>query len=183
MTKFFLSAPAQLVVGLLLLASANAANMRAADEPLAANELYDERMLGSSSSIQAQMLSAVNAERAKVGVAALCTNAKLQSAAQGHSNDMAAKNYMSHKGSDGSKPSKRITNAGYTWTAVAENVAAGQADVTAVMKSWMNSEGHRKNLLNAKYTQFGMGHAYGSTTTYKNYWTQNFGTSTSESCA
>lgn len=134
-------------------------------------------------SIQAQMLAAVNAERAKVGVAAMCTNTKLQSAAQGHTSDMASKNYMSHTGSDGSTMSQRITANGYKWSVVAENVAVGQVDVAAVVKSWMNSAGHRTNLLNAKYKHFGMGYAYSATSTYKHYWTQDFGAGSSESCA
>jgi uncharacterized protein YkwD len=134
-------------------------------------------------SMQAQMLAAVNAERAKVGVAALCTNSKLQSSAQGHSSDMASNNYMSHTGSDKSTMATRITAKGYKYTAIAENVAAGQVDVTAVVKAWMNSSGHRKNLLNAKYTHFGMGYAYSTSTTYKHYWTQDFGAGTYESCA
>ncbi|RLN49936.1 hypothetical protein BBJ29_001692 [Phytophthora kernoviae] len=63
-------------------------------------------------SIQAQMLAAVNAERAAEGLPALCMNSKLQSAAQGHSNDMATNNIFGHTGSDGSSMANRITAAG-----------------------------------------------------------------------
>ncbi|ETP22290.1 hypothetical protein F441_04366, partial [Phytophthora nicotianae CJ01A1] len=72
------------------------------------------------------MLAAVNKQRATKGLSPLCLNKKLHSAAQRHSDDMAAKDYMAHDGSDGSTMSERITQAGYDWSAVAENVAAGQ---------------------------------------------------------
>ncbi|KAF4322024.1 hypothetical protein BBO99_00006697 [Phytophthora kernoviae] len=130
----------------------------------------------------AKMLDAVNKERAKVGLSALCTNKKLQAAAKRHSDDMAAKDYMDHDGSDGSTMSERITDTGYDWNAVAENVAAGQEDVDSVMVSWMNSEGHRENILGMDYTMFGTSYAYNADSTYKHYWTQDFGAGDTEQC-
>ncbi|KAE8899505.1 hypothetical protein PF005_g3775 [Phytophthora fragariae] len=136
-----------------------------------------------SSTMQQQMLNAVNKQRAAAGLSKLCTNSKLQSAAQGHSNDMAAKDYMSHTGSDGSTMSERISDSGYSWTAIAENVAAGQTDVDAVMTAWMNSAGHRANILSSKVTMFGCAYAYNADSTYQHYWTQDFGAGSSESCS
>ncbi|KAG1703237.1 hypothetical protein DVH05_008147 [Phytophthora capsici] len=137
----------------------------------------------SSTGFQTLMLNAVNKQRTANGLSKLCMNKKLQTAAQGHSNDMAKKNYMSHTGSDGSSMSQRITAAGYKWSACAENVAAGQTTVDAVMTAWMASSGHRANILNAKYTMFGCGYAYMSGSTYKHYWTQDFGHGATESCS
>ncbi|GAB9471938.1 hypothetical protein Gpo141_00009133 [Globisporangium polare] len=133
-------------------------------------------------SMQAQMLNAVNAERAAVGLAAFCTNTKLQTAAQLHSEDQAKNNFMDHTGSDGSTMDQRVTAQGFVWTGVAENVAAGQVDVTAVVKSWMASPGHKANIL-GNYKFFGMGYGYNAASTYKYYWTQDFGTGSKEVCA
>ncbi|KAE9250225.1 hypothetical protein PF004_g3031 [Phytophthora fragariae] len=128
------------------------------------------------------MLNAVNAERVKAGLSSLCTNNKLQAAAKRHSDDMAKNNYMGHDGADGSSMSKRVTDAGYDWTAVAENVAAGQEDVKSIMESWMNSPGHRANILSADYTMLGTSYAYRESSTYKHYWTQDFGAGDTEAC-
>ncbi|RLN06551.1 hypothetical protein BBJ28_00024754 [Nothophytophthora sp. Chile5] len=127
------------------------------------------------------MLTRVNEERAAQGLSALCTNKKLQAAAQRHSDDQATNNYMAHDGADGSTMSQRVTDAGYVWNAVAENVAAGQVDVDAVMTAWMNSPGHRENIL-GDYTMFGTAYAYNVDSTYKHYWTQDFGTGDAEEC-
>lgn len=129
----------------------------------------------------AAMLARVNAERAKIGKAKLCYNRKLQTAAQLHSEDQVRMNKMSHTGSDGSTLGSRVTAQGFKWNGIAENVAAGQRDVESVMNSWMNSDGHRRNVL-GDYKFFGMGYAYGASTSYKQYWTQNFANSNSESC-
>ncbi|KAF1773587.1 CAP domain [Phytophthora cactorum] len=103
------------------------------------------------------MLAAVNKQRATKGLSALCLNKKLHAAAQRHSDDMAAKDYMAHDGSDGSTMSERITQAGYDWNAVAENVAAGQVDVDAVMVAWINSPEHLENIMGEAYTMFAPG--------------------------
>ncbi|KAE8960145.1 hypothetical protein PR003_g31494 [Phytophthora rubi] len=130
----------------------------------------------------ASMLARVNKERAANGISALCTNKKLQAAAQRHSNDMAKNNYMAHDGADGSTMSQRVTQAGYEWEGVAENVAVGQEDVDSVMNEWMQSQGHRENILSADYTMFGTAYAYNKDTTYGYYWTQDFGSGPTESC-
>ncbi|KAG7382756.1 hypothetical protein PHYBOEH_010370 [Phytophthora boehmeriae] len=127
------------------------------------------------------MLDRVNQERAKAGLSPLCTNKKLQDAAQQHSDDQAANNYMGHDGTDGTSVSDRITQAGYDWNAVAENVAAGQEDVDGVMESWMNSPGHRENIL-GDYTMFGTAYAYNPNSEFKHYWTQDFGSGDAEEC-
>uniref|UniRef100_H3HDK3 SCP domain-containing protein n=1 Tax=Phytophthora ramorum TaxID=164328 RepID=H3HDK3_PHYRM len=132
-----------------------------------------------SSDYISAMLDRVNQERAAVGLSALCSNKKLLSSAQRHSDDMAAKDYMEHDGSDGSTMSERITQAGYDWSAVAENVAAGQADVDAVMDAWMNSPEHKVNIL-GDYTMLGTAYAYKKGNTYEHFWTQDFGSGDKE---
>ncbi|GMF21816.1 unnamed protein product [Phytophthora fragariaefolia] len=132
---------------------------------------------------QTEMLNAINKERTSRGLAALCMNKKLENAAQGHSNDMAANNYLSHKGSDNSTMSQRIKAAGYDRTACGENVAAGHTSVKQVVEAWMASKRHRENILRAKFTMFGCGYAYNENSDYQHYWTQNFGTSRVDQCS
>ncbi|MGW4290887.1 CAP domain-containing protein [Streptomyces sp. NPDC004673] len=119
----------------------------------------------------ARVVELVNAERAKVGCSPVKLNSTLSKAAQDHSADMAAHNTMSHTGSDGSDPGSRITAAGYQWSAYGENVAYGYSTPEQVMDGWMNSEGHRENILNCSYKEIGVGLAQPGS-----YWTQDFGT-------
>uniref|UniRef100_K3WIC0 SCP domain-containing protein n=1 Tax=Globisporangium ultimum (strain ATCC 200006 / CBS 805.95 / DAOM BR144) TaxID=431595 RepID=K3WIC0_GLOUD len=146
-----------------------------------AEEIHHSHRLLQASNFHAAMLQAVNAERAKQGLAAFCTNSKLQTAAQLHSEDQAKNNMMSHTGSNGSQMSSRITAQGFKWNGVAENVAAGQRDVASVMQSWMNSSGHKANIL-GNYKFFGMGYAYDADSNYGHYWTQDFASGSSEQC-
>lgn len=136
---------------------------------------------------QAEMLEAVNARRragATCGaqgsfpvVAELTWNATLTQAAAGHSDDMVARNFFSHTGSNGSNVGDRVTAAGYTWRTVGENIAAGQSTIAIVVDGWMKSDGHCANLMNANYRDIGVACVAGNAnTTYRTYWTQNFGT-------
>jgi uncharacterized protein YkwD len=129
--------------------------------------------VATSSGVAAQVLSLVNAERLKAGCRSLASSSALQQAAQGHSVDMAANDYFSHTSEDGRSFSDRIRAAGYTGGGIAENIAAGQATASAVMTSWMNSPGHRANILNCAYRYLGVGFAKGGS--YGSYWTQDFG--------
>jgi len=126
------------------------------------------------SATAAEVIKLTNAERTANGCRALTTNAALTRAAQGHSDDMAAKNYFSHPSQDGRSPFDRMKAAGYSYRMAAENIAAGQRTPQAVVSGWMNSEGHRKNILNCSLTEIGVGVATGGS--YGIYWTQNFGT-------
>ncbi|RMI30185.1 CAP domain-containing protein [Nocardia stercoris] len=81
--------------------------------------------------------------------------------------------FFSHTDPDGTDPGDRIAAAGYTWQAYGENIAQGQADANAVVTAWMNSPGHRANILNCGFTQIGIGIADGSGGPW---WTQDFGT-------
>ncbi|CAH0477467.1 unnamed protein product [Peronospora belbahrii] len=128
------------------------------------------------------MLHAVNRERVARGLPKLCLNKKLRHAALEHSRDMAKRRFMSHIGSDGSTLPSRVESAGYNWSHVAENVAAGQKTVAIVMASWMDSKHHRANILSVDARMFECGYAYSSNSKYKHYWTQDFGSSSDERC-
>merc|ERR1712157_699608 len=75
----------------------------------------------------------------------------------------------------------RITDAGFSWNYAAENIAQGQQTVESVMTAWMNSSGHRANILSSSSKYFGLGLAYSASNTP--YWTQVFANSQSESCS
>lgn len=120
-----------------------------------------------------QVLALVNVERSRAGCGPVSANAALQSAAQGHSDDMAARDYFSHTSPDGSTFADRIRAAGYRGGAIAENIAAGQTSAKDVMRAWMASPGHRANILNCTYRDIGVGYATGGS--YGTYWTQTFG--------
>ncbi|MGW4808733.1 CAP domain-containing protein, partial [Kitasatospora sp. NPDC004272] len=120
-----------------------------------------------------QVLDLVNSERAKAGCGPLGANAKLATAALRHSEDMAARNFFDHTNPDGAGPQQRIDAVGYAWSGWGENIARGQKDAAAVMDSWMNSSGHRANILNCGFTELGVGVHLG---TGGPWWTQDFGT-------
>lgn len=116
-----------------------------------------------------QVLDLTNAERAKRGLAPLSLNNSLNQSAELHSVDMATKNYFSHQGLDGSQPWDRMKAQGYNYSRAAENIAFGQPTAQEVVNAWMNSAGHRANILNSNLKDIGIGY-------YNGYWTQNFGT-------
>jgi uncharacterized protein YkwD len=126
---------------------------------------------------EAEVARLVNAERAKVGCGPLNVDARLTAAARKHSQDMAANNYFSHTSRDGTRFSQRITNEGYSFRAAGENIALGQATPAAVMTAWMNSSGHRANILNCSFRDIGVGLALrqGSSRQVP-LWTQDFAT-------
>ncbi|MFJ8752528.1 sigma-70 family RNA polymerase sigma factor [Streptomyces sp. NPDC102441] len=126
----------------------------------------------SAPSVADEVIALVNAERAKEGCASVSGNSLLTKAASGHSADMAARDYFSHTSPDGTDPGARITAAGYRWSTYGENIAKGQPTAAAVMDSWMNSDGHRANILNCAFKEIGIGREDSSGGPV---WTQNFG--------
>ncbi len=125
----------------------------------------------SAASARSEVLALVNQERAKVGCSPLTTSGGLTSLAQNFSEDMAARGFFDHTDPDGDTPWDRAAQAGVQGLG-AENIARGQADAQAVMDAWMNSEGHRANILNCDYKTIGIGvhEASGGP-----WWVQNFG--------
>ncbi|MBL1084509.1 sigma-70 family RNA polymerase sigma factor [Streptomyces actinomycinicus] len=120
----------------------------------------------------AQVIALVNKERAAAGCGPVTEDAQLDRAAQGLSDDMAARGFFDHTDPDGDGPGERITAAGYRWSTYGENIARGQQTPQAVMDSWMNSPGHRANILNCSFKNLGVGVHNGSGGPW---WTQDFG--------
>jgi len=118
------------------------------------------------------VLAIVNQERSANGCGTVKINAKLATSARQHSADQAANDKMSHTGSDGSSFVQRAQRAGYQ-NAIGENVAAGYRTPAAVMEGWMNSPGHRANILNCQAKAIGIGVVAAADGTL--YWTQVFG--------
>jgi len=119
------------------------------------------------------LIAAHNREREKAGLSPLKPAAKLTEAAQAHAKDMASHEKMAHEGSDGSTPAQRVEKAGYPYQDTGENVAAGQTSVDEVMTSWMNSPGHKANIL-GDFTEIGVARVLGVDD--RPYWCVNFGT-------
>lgn len=126
-----------------------------------------------TASQEARVLTLVNAARATAGCAPLRANAQLTKAARGHSADMARRRYFAHDTPAGTTPWTRIAQAGHPRATLAENIAAGQRTADAVVKNWLNSPGHRRNVLNCGLRSVGTGLATGGP--YGYYWTQDFG--------
>lgn len=106
---------------------------------------------------QSSLLTAGNAIRNQYGLHSLNPNYQLQAAAQAKCQDMLSKNYWSHTSPNGDEPWDFIDRAGYVYTGALENLAYGFNEPDAVMIGWMNSPGHRENLLDKRVTEVGYG--------------------------
>lgn len=118
----------------------------------------------------------INRYRAEKGKKPLALNPVLTRAAQRHSTDLAKQDTISHSGSDGSNPWKRVTGAGYHAQLAAENVGAGQRSMAEVFRGWQESPGHDRNLLLADATQMGIALTVDAGTRYGTFWTLVIGT-------
>jgi uncharacterized protein YkwD len=107
----------------------------------------------------------VNAERRKRGLAALSSSSALTRAARGHSRDMVRRGFFDHTSPGGGTPGDRARAAGYTWSTVGENIAWGggrYATPRSIVRMWMNSPGHKANILGRSYRDAGAGAAAGN---------------------
>ncbi|MFF3616380.1 CAP domain-containing protein [Streptomyces sp. NPDC002580] len=120
---------------------------------------------------EAEVLKLVNDERAKVGCSPVAANSALADLAQTFSEDMAARDFFDHTDPTGLSPWDRAAKAGIS-SLGGENIARGQADAAAVMEAWMNSPGHKANILNCDFKTLGVGAHFGSGGPW---WTQDFG--------
>jgi uncharacterized YkwD family protein len=125
-----------------------------------------------SKPMESEVIRLVNVERAKAGLPALTANWQLSRVARYKSQDFINRNYFSHDSPTYGTPFQMITAFGIPYTAAAENIAYGQTTPASVMQGWMNSAGHRANILNRTYNQIGVGLATDSRGTP--YWTQMF---------
>ena len=124
------------------------------------------------SSYQQQVLDLVNAERTKRGISALTLDSNLSSVATKKSQDMVNKNYFDHTSPTYGSPFDMMKQFGISYRTAGEHIAKGQKTPQEVVTAWMNSEGHRKNILNPNFTNLGVGIAKDSKGT--TYWTQMF---------
>jgi uncharacterized protein YkwD len=139
-------------------------------------ELVTVRDRRGNTAFQQELLRLTNAERAKRGLKPLSLSTKLSQAAQNHASDMVQRRYFDHTSPDGSKPRDRAKAVGYIGSYVGENIAAGQTSANAVVASWMESKGHRDNILNKNFKEIGFGYVYNQSDDYGHYWVQVFGT-------
>lgn len=107
------------------------------------------------------MVSLTNAERSQAGLAPFTASPRLMQAAQIHADQMVTLGQLAHvlSGAKYPNPVDRLTAVGYQWQAWAENVAYGQASPASALSAWMNSSGHRANILDAGLTELGTGYA------------------------
>ncbi|WP_371101884.1 CAP domain-containing protein, partial [Streptomyces sp. PU_AKi4] len=119
----------------------------------------------------AEVLRLVNVERAKVGCSPVTASSALTDLATAFSDDMAGRGFFDHTDPDGDTPWDRAKTAGIS-NLGGENIARGQADAAAVMQAWMDSPGHKANILNCDFKTLGVGVHMGSGGPW---WTQNFG--------
>jgi len=130
----------------------------------------------STSPFEQELLRLTNAERTRAGLPPLRLATKLSQAAQRHAEDMVRNRFFSHTGSNGSTLGDRARAVGYNYSMVGENIAAGGATPAATLRQWMNSPGHRRNILNPRFTEVGFGYVSAPSDLYRHYWVQVFGT-------
>jgi len=126
------------------------------------------------------LLARINAARAagrscggqaQPATGALKWNDKLFSAAARHSLDMASRNYFSHTSPEGTDAAGRVAAEGYGWSALGENIAAGDVSVDGVMATWFNSEGHCRNTMNPVFADVAVACVARTGTAWGTYWT------------
>jgi len=127
-------------------------------------------------------LDLINAERAQHGCGPLTINPQLNQAALRQSQAMAQQHFFDHKDPDGTTPGQRVRDTGYVFQMMGENIEAGTDTAEEAVKVWMNSPGHRANILTCAYKETGLALVddqedvpiKGNTQPYEYYWTQEF---------
>ncbi|MCE9684316.1 CAP domain-containing protein [Halomonas alkalisoli] len=104
----------------------------------------------------------------------LAWSCRLEEASEAHSRDMAENEFFSHADADDVGVNDRVSDTGYDWMAVGENIAAGQADVATVIEGWLSSPGHCANIMNDEFTEMGAAVVEAQGSDYSPYWTQVF---------
>lgn len=127
-----------------------------------------------NSSYEATLIGLINDARQAQGLPPLSQQSQLTAAARVHSNDMACNDFISHTGSDGSRPADRVTAQGYSYSWVGENIFAGSSSPQTAFEWWMNSDPHRDNILHSSYTEIGIGYSYLEGSRYRSHYTAVF---------
>ncbi len=120
--------------------------------------------------LENEVIRLVNVERVKNGRSSLVENTEVSKVARIKSQDFINNNYFSHNSPTYGTPFEMLNSFGITFTSAAENIASGHKSAAEVMKSWLNSPGHKENILNSKYNQIGVGVAKDKNNNL--YWTQ-----------
>ena len=137
------------------------------------SQLEPQKAKEGESSIQAEkVLNLVNSERQKAGLKPLVLSPELNNIATAKAEDMAENNYFDHTSPTYGTPFQMLQKFGVSYRSAGENIAAGQKTPEQVMNDWMNSSGHRANILNQNYTQLGVGYTEGGS--YGTEWVQLF---------
>ena len=123
----------------------------------------------SAAAFEKEVVRLVNEQRTRNGLKPLTENWELSRVARYKSQDMVDRRYFSHTSPTYGTPFQMIKSFGLTFRTSGENIAYGQRTPQAVVNAWMNSSGHRANILNASYTQIGVGYVADG-----HYWTQMF---------
>jgi len=123
-------------------------------------------------SLESEVVRLVNVERSKNGLGPLTQNWELSRVARYKSQDMMNKGYFSHTSPTYGSPFRMMESFGIRFSAAGENIAKGQRTAAEVMRDWMNSPGHKANILNGSYQQIGVGVAKDKAGRF--YWTQMF---------
>lgn len=132
-------------------------------------ETEEEQPENSAVAFEKEVIRLVNAERAKYGLSLLTYSEELTMGAREKSADMQRNNYFSHTSPTYGSPFDQMKQMGITYKSAGENIAMGYSTPEAVVNAWMNSEGHRKNILSANYSEIGVGYVEQG-----HYWTQWF---------
>ncbi|WP_425435924.1 CAP domain-containing protein [Metabacillus halosaccharovorans] len=138
-------------------------------QPAAEAPKKDESQAQGVSQVAQQVIDLTNAERKKNGLPALKADTQLSGVAQKKSEDMRQNNYFSHTSPTYGSPFDMMRDFGVTYKTAGENIAQGQRSAQEVVQAWMNSEGHRKNILSKDFTHIGIGYDSNG-----HHWTQMF---------
>lgn len=147
--------------------------------PIAATATSGSCTVTFNNGYEGTVLDLINQERQDQGLPAYTTDSRLRSAALVHATDMACHDFFSHTGSDGSSASDRVSAQGYSWSTVGENIYAGSGSYgspSSAFEGWMDSPGHRANILSTNFTQIGVGYVYFADSQYRNYYVTVFAT-------
>ncbi|MFC7062210.1 SafA/ExsA family spore coat assembly protein [Halobacillus seohaensis] len=123
-------------------------------------------------SLEQQVIDLTNQKRSENGLSALRADWELSRVARYKSKDMENKGYFSHESPTYGSPFQMMSDFNVSYSRAAENIAAGQSTAQEVVNGWMDSPGHRKNILDANLTYIGVGYSEGGS--YGHYWTQMF---------
>ena len=129
--------------------------------PFPAYSGEDQESVGPAAPAIQEFVRLVNAKRRCIGLAELKWDSKIAAIAHGHSTDMASRNFFSHTSPDRKDPFERIRESKLVFSAAAENIASGPRTGQEAFDIWIRSPGHRKNMLDCRFTRHGVGHVEG----------------------